>query len=172
MLQATRHPFPTAAAALAAAVAHDAAEPGAYSFEARPNPSDRGRGGTWIVEVSKIARTADGKALLRFAGHLAEAPSPPSSARSIMETALCIWEDMLQSKNSYPPLERAFEANGASAMRQRAMDLAPWVDAVYALHPEFPDSFDWEFVPQVLEAVDWDAGTHPAAADVVIKVPA
>jgi hypothetical protein len=75
-----------------------------------------------------------------------------------METACCIWEAMLEMRNSKPDLDQAFLKNGASEMRLRAISLAAeCCDQYNALSCDDKNEmvFDWEFVPAFVASVNF-----------------
>lgn len=88
---------------------------------------------------------------------------------SVAETALCIWEAMLEARLAADlsddprpsALETAWEERGTITMRAAAIRLAPAADAIWQLlSPEEQDEldcYDWEFIPLFVERVDWDA---------------
>lgn len=93
-----------------------------------------------------------------------------------VEAALCIWEHMLDTRESDPPLDTAWTNTGTATMRDTARSLGPWVCDVYDLIP--PDvtdlhAYDWEVVPAIMRTGRWwPAGgfSHPdadVAADLV-----
>jgi hypothetical protein len=84
----------------------------------------------------------------------------------LVDSALCLWEALidLHCSEQDNPISHAFDANGYSAMRNRAMGWAEqchndWV----AVHPhDFDDPFDWEWCPKwLLERIDWSDPAHP-----------
>ena len=76
-----------------------------------------------------------------------------------VEAALCAWEWMLDERQG--KLSDQFEKLGSAAMRhcsQQAGDIALRVhEHMRAQGYEFIGSYDWEFVPAVLERLDWEA---------------
>ena len=89
------------------------------------------------------------------------------------ETALCVWEEMLDRQRVKGPydlpdddvLRGAFETYGTASMRLFAVEVAGLVDRAWAtLTAEKQDrvTFDWEFVPDFLRSVGWDfSGSDP-----------
>ncbi|MBC2806605.1 hypothetical protein C3Y94_025985 [Rhizobium ruizarguesonis] len=75
-----------------------------------------------------------------------------------MEAALCSWEWMLENVK-HPVFKGIWEGLGYAAMRACATQAGTIVLAVYDhmtdLDYEFVTSYDWEFVPAVLELIDW-----------------
>ena len=90
------------------------------------------------------------------------------------ETALCVWEEMLNRQRvkgtddllDGDVLRQAFADYGTASMRLFAVSVAGLVDRAWAtLTAEEQDrvAFDWEFVPDLLQMVDWDfEGSDPA----------
>jgi hypothetical protein len=80
-----------------------------------------------------------------------------------VEAAMCAWEHILDTKKLPKRLEKYRQSNGASALRQACIELAPWIEQVWV---KFGDntylSFDWEFVPYLMGLATWpDDGTWP-----------
>ncbi|MBU0801367.1 MAG: hypothetical protein KKA05_10270 [Alphaproteobacteria bacterium] len=88
------------------------------------------------------------------------------------EAALCIWEWMQENRDGPSPASRAIEARwqrlGTVEMRHAAIQLAPWVLAVWdALDDDTRDSlapYDWEGVPRILAHVDWEGWQTPLSS--------
>jgi hypothetical protein len=83
-----------------------------------------------------------------------------------VQTSMCIWEHLFGLRDT-----ELFATQGICEMRDRAVELTPWVEEVYALmDPEAKDmeAFDLGIVPMILDWVEWDANgrptTHPAGA--------
>lgn len=78
-----------------------------------------------------------------------------------VQTSMCIWEHLFSLRDT--DLAYAFEDTGVCEMRDRAVELTPWVEEVYALmDPEAKDmeAFDLGIVPMILDRVSWTFG-HP-----------
>lgn len=88
------------------------------------------------------------------------------------ETALCVWEAMLDIRDRFTDgngatadapsyvadMEAAWSGNGAFGMRCVARYLALELEEIWSGVPEDTRdgiTFDWEFVPMMLEFVDW-----------------
>lgn len=75
-----------------------------------------------------------------------------------MEAALCAWEWMCENRDG-DLLKDYFEGLGSSAMRHCSMqagDIALQVhNHMEARSYDFVDAYDWEFVPAVLQKLDW-----------------
>lgn len=87
---------------------------------------------------------------------------------TVVMSALCIYEYILEEVNqsnkqvndSNPFWRKMQEDIGAYELRQKAINLAPLLDCAWEeVHPDlFDDSYDWEFVPKLLnEARDLDS---------------
>ena len=77
-----------------------------------------------------------------------------------VQTSMCIWEHLFTS----PELRQVFEDQGVCEMRDRAVELTPWVEEVYALmDPEAKDmeAFDLGIVPMILDRVAWNDNGRP-----------
>jgi hypothetical protein len=83
-----------------------------------------------------------------------------------VETALCVWEWLLEQGGRQQNgndinmmIAELFDAYGSGGMRSSAVQAGVIVDkafAEYEKHLEFGECFDWEFVPMVCRALDWD----------------
>lgn len=75
-----------------------------------------------------------------------------------VEGALCAWEWMLENDEK-DPLKSLFENMGSAAMRMASIQAGDICDRVYkhmeANEYEFIGAYDWEFVPDVLDRIDW-----------------
>lgn len=93
------------------------------------------------------------------------------NAETVM-TALCIWEAMLEHREEVATLDNVWEAEGVYAMRQKAINLAAAVDALWWKldgddHRLDGVTFDWEFIPALLHYVDWRHGGWTVPKDVL-----
>lgn len=96
-------------------------------------------------------------------------PSAASPSPELLETALCVWEAMLDLRashddNSAPnPGVRAmmtvWEELGSVSMRRHALEIADFALDVYAHVKAEIDggfwSYDFEFIPALVENLDW-----------------
>lgn len=88
-----------------------------------------------------------------------------SYSRNDVEAALCIWEELDRRTRSNdwqgdPNLPRWRKQYGVSALRDAAMDLVDYVEALYqALPPEEWDglAYDQQIVPAILDWVSWQS---------------
>lgn len=84
----------------------------------------------------------------------------PSYSAMELEASLCAWEHMNERRDDalYGPY---FENMGSAAMRACAPQAGRIADAVYRKVEEegyaFEGAFDFEFVPAVLDCLDWQA---------------
>ncbi|MDR6954149.1 hypothetical protein J2X65_003517 [Ancylobacter sp. 3268] len=78
-----------------------------------------------------------------------------------MEAALCAWEWMLEHQSLGADNTDLWEAMGASAMRNCSIQAGCIALLVHehmeAQGYEFIGAYDWEFVPSILERLDWRA---------------
>lgn len=142
------------------------------------------------IAVLRIAReyayeTQTTAALIRavdevLLAHPADAMTPPAPAGvppHTLETAACIWEDILgrmASEEYHPLVERCREVSGTWGLRLTALG---WIDALDAAwvkadtdpatsqRGHYGLSFDWDFVPDwITRNIEWYAdGTLPTA---------
>lgn len=98
---------------------------------------------------------------------MTEATSNPLN-HDLAETALCIWEWMLDCRDKMP-FDKLFTDHGTSAMRCFAIDMTPWVSAVYLRCIEGDEllfdshSFDWDVVPSIVDHCSNESGPILAA---------
>lgn len=75
-----------------------------------------------------------------------------------IEAALCAWEWMCENRDG-DQLGELFQNHGTVAMRWVSMQAGHIVclvhDHMLAQGYEFADAYDWEFVPSVLQKLDW-----------------
>jgi hypothetical protein len=67
-----------------------------------------------------------------------------------IETALCLWEAMLEMRPKLPELDKRWKSHGTSALRSSVYCMVEECDEQWeALTKEEKDAiaFDWEFVP-------------------------
>lgn len=115
-----------------------------------------------------------------MANHKKSNPRPRYTADDSM-TALCVWEHMLGVRGDPDrgTMLKTWNNVGTWGMRQLALDvIAPWVNKVCAFIEKQAgetgdeltavlgmDSWDWEFVPAVMERIDWtEQGCTPRDA--------
>lgn len=95
----------------------------------------------------------------------------PSTETLRAEASLCLWEAMLESRESLPALDRTWLLQGTVQMRHHAIDLADEVLATWDLLTEDQQQeltpYDWEFVPAFLRCVDWSTGNPIATPEVI-----
>lgn len=79
------------------------------------------------------------------------------------EGALCAWEWMLENRDG-DLMKGYFEGIGAGGMRMVSMQAGAICQQVHerieARGYEYSECFDWEFVPAVLQRLDWKALTE------------
>ena len=75
-----------------------------------------------------------------------------------IEGALCAWEYML-SRSEDEPYADLFKANGYGAMRMVSQQAGHICSQAYARMEargyDFDGSYDWDFVPAILDRLDW-----------------
>ena len=79
-----------------------------------------------------------------------------------VETALCVWEAMLDQSSRSINLTNAFDAVGTGEMRCAVAGITAWFDQVYDTISEDVRGdycFDWVFVPAALHQITWDGST-------------
>jgi hypothetical protein len=88
-----------------------------------------------------------------------------------IETALCIWEAMLDLRSSgeAPKMQVVWDDMGTTFMRIMSIDLVAPVQAIWDGIPDgdFCDTYDWDFVPACMNYVDWDTFTIRHDLDLV-----
>lgn len=112
----------------------------------------------------------------------------PNRVYSNAETALCVYEDLLDSLRLSSPeivrkpttphdmaVNRWREDAGIYALRQFAIEIAPAIDLAWQEcggASESALSFDWEIVPAILRMLDIneDALTIPSVTDIVARI--
>lgn len=80
-----------------------------------------------------------------------------------VETALCIWEAMLEMREKLPELNQAWLDLGTSSMRAIAAEMALEADEEwYGIPEDNRDGvmFDWDFIPGVVRRYDWVQHQH------------
>lgn len=92
-------------------------------------------------------------------------PEPKVSGRTAFSrdetaSALCAWEWMLEHREG-PMLGSLFDSNGSGSMRAVSIQAGiichqAW-ERMRAMGYNFAESYDWDFVPSVLERLDWNA---------------
>jgi hypothetical protein len=87
------------------------------------------------------------------------------------EAALCIWEDMLDRRDTF--YKEAFTPNGSVTMRHLSLELAPFVLRVYdRIADEVCGmwSYDWEVIPAILNTITFAAShTLPDETEAAAK---
>lgn len=77
-----------------------------------------------------------------------------------VETALCVWEDLLERRDS-ELFRSLFDNHGTSCMRSCAIQAGLIAEETFTLLEkqgyEFSLPFDWEFVPFIVSQLDWRA---------------
>lgn len=83
-----------------------------------------------------------------------------------VEAALCIWEALIEYRtknadNHDDPITICFEQRGTNEMRHAAIALSVLCSDLWHKLPEDerPDCFDWDYVPQFVAMLTWDANT-------------
>lgn len=76
------------------------------------------------------------------------------------EAAMCLWEAMLEGRDSLRVLDEVWQDVGTVQMRHFAIELSPYVCQVWdTLSEDEREScipYDWEFVPALLKHIEWE----------------
>lgn len=114
------------------------------------------------AEIEKLLKDAPEQA--KFVGNAADGATNPETSYSDlqMEAALCCWEWMLEERSKSPEVDafqREWEAVGSAGMRQCAAVAGAIAlkvhDAMTSMGYEHIGAYDWEFIPAVMERLDW-----------------
>ena len=76
-----------------------------------------------------------------------------------VQTSMCIWEHLFGLRDT-----ELFQTQGVCEMRDRAVELTPWVEEVYALmdlEAKDMEAFDLGIVPMILDQIVWDNHGRP-----------
>ena len=70
----------------------------------------------------------------------------------IAYTAMCMWEHVLDAKQSDFSIKAFFETMGTCEARQQVLNLAPQLEAAWEkAEDEWETTFDWDFVPKWMD---------------------
>ncbi|MBK3745799.1 hypothetical protein G3A39_42335 [Paraburkholderia aspalathi] len=78
------------------------------------------------------------------------------------EAALCIWENMIETRDVNGPMDSTWHTMGSVAMRHAAIALAPVACAIWDTMSDDEQQvcipYDWGFIPAFVGLVDWAHG--------------
>jgi hypothetical protein len=75
----------------------------------------------------------------------------------LAEAAMCMWEYVIENRDK-PHIQAAIEAEGAGALRNNILARAEDCHKAWLLVADnYPFCFDWDFVPEWMEAnMNWN----------------
>lgn len=145
----------------------------AYRKDCIPEGGDPAYDEEWSEICIAMAWTREA---LGLADDVDDASTPKSSSapdNAVIETALCLWEHLLDREESDRALNQLWKEIGTVEMRQLAISLAPFCCEVFALIPDsltYDKTYDWDILPAILDTVDFVARpVTPPAAPVAVE---